>query len=108
MQHESLSSKLSYLHVLISLCVVHSQIHTNCSWCNLKYLRKLGILKSEQNMFFNYLDEEYLHMHAQVTTAVILAFFSPSCFFGYYVNSELKQNSLFGPFQYSYLCNLSV
>ena len=59
-------------------------------------------------MFFNYLDEEYLSMHAQVTTAVRLAFFSPSCFPGYYVNSELKQNSLFGPFQYSYLYDLSV
>ena len=47
-------------------------------------------------------------MHAQVTTAVILAFFSPSCFPGYYVNSELKQNSLFGPFQYSYLYNLTT
>ena len=46
-------------------------------------------------------------MHAQVTTAVILAFFSPSCFPVYYVNPELKQNSLFGPFQYSYLYNLT-
>ena len=40
-------------------------------------------------------------------TAVILAFFSPSCFSGYSVNSELKQNSLFGPLQYSYLYNLT-
>ena len=56
---------------------------------------------------FNYLDEEYLHMHAQVTTAVTLAFFSPSCFSGYYVNSELEQNSLFGSFQYSNLYNLT-
>ena len=47
-------------------------------------------------------------MHAQVATAVRLAFFSPSCFSGYYINSELKQNSLFGPFQYSYLYNLNV
>ena len=44
-------------------------------------------------------------MHAQVTTAVILAFFSPSYFSGYFVNNEL--NSLFGPFQYSYLYNLT-
>ena len=55
-------------------------------------------------------------MHAQVTTAVpvILAFFSPSCFSGYYVNSELSEYSeskivyldLFS-FQYSYLYNLT-
>ena len=53
-------------------------------------------------------------MRAQVTTAVILAFFSPSCFSGYYVNSELSEYSeskivyldLFS-FQYSYLYNLT-
>ena len=46
-------------------------------------------------------------MHAQVTTAVRLAFFSPSCFSGYYVNSELKQNSLFGPFQSECIGNMN-
>ena len=44
--------------------------------------QKIGHASEQKYVFFNYLDEEYLHMHTQVTTAVILAFFSPSCFLG--------------------------